>query len=112
MFICRFDHDSVRYYFNYSTVVNAPTTWAMTREEYETYYRRKFGPDGMRGLPDRLARADESGSSATKGVDFERMIAGNLAGPDKEKLNRDEMIALVMKRRADKAHAAQAVAVK
>ena len=59
-YICSFERASTRYYFDFSTVVDAPTTHAMTLAEYEHYYRQRYGEEGMRELPARLERADDA----------------------------------------------------
>lgn len=76
-------------YFEFSTVVDEPVTFLMTKTEFKKYYREQYGEVGMRGLPERLARADETGTSCRE-RSFAEMIRCNVYGPDGENLNEEE----------------------
>lgn len=84
-------------YLEWSTVVDAPVTYGMTLEEFEDYYRQQYGEQGMRGLPDRLARVETKGSSAHPTAwddgSLESLIACNRAGPDETELTLEEIAA-------------------
>lgn len=51
------------YYFDWSTIVDAPVSKPMVLDEYKEYYSNKYGTEGMRELPERLARCDKFGYS-------------------------------------------------
>lgn len=78
-FICH--HEG--HFFDWSTIVDAPVTSAMTREEYEDFYRERHGSEGMRELPARLERAMKNGTSCVDGYcsSLESLVVGNRAGP-------------------------------
>lgn len=77
-------HDG--YFFEWSTIVDAPTTYGMRREEFEVYFEKRYGAEAMRDLPDRLSRALAQGTSSLDGTSAESLIAGNRAGPDETEL--------------------------
>lgn len=80
-------------YFEWSTVVDAPITYGLTREQFEDYYRGEYGAVGMEDLPNRLARADTIGTSSLMGYkSVEEAIAGNRAGPNETELTADEIL--------------------
>lgn len=67
-------------YLIWSTVVDAPITYGMTREQLEKYWRDEYGRRGMEDLAERIGRADEKGTSAWADDDaFEtiRMLGAN-----------------------------------
>lgn len=92
-------HDG--WFFEWSTIVDAPTTEAMTREEFEQYYRDEYGRQAMDTLPQRLSRAIETGSSSLDGDSLADLVSGNRAGPDETELSLDGIIKLVMDMRAN-----------
>lgn len=73
-------------YVLWSTVVDAPLTMTMTRDQAIATY----------GL-DRIERADENGTSIVDGYPAgytpEEIVAGNRAGPDEKTLSVAEIIA-------------------
>lgn len=74
--------DSDRRLIEWSTVSDAPETPAMTREEFSDYYEREYGRRGMLGLPGRLARVDERGTSQYGADDWLDTITVNRSGPN------------------------------
>lgn len=56
------------HYLEWSTIVDAPITLGMSLDEFRAYYQDMYGrADAMYGLPDRIARADATGTSALFG---------------------------------------------
>lgn len=49
--------DGETYYLEWSTIVDAPVTYGMTRAEFERYYRREYGRAGLERLPERIKNA-------------------------------------------------------
>lgn len=97
--ICSFERATVRFFFDYSTVVDAPTSCAMTLFEYRRYYRKQNGQAGMDHLAERLTRAIANGSSAFDRETLADMVALNRAGKGETRLTVDELIDLVMTNR-------------
>jgi hypothetical protein len=79
------------YYLEWSTIVDAPVTFGMKREDFEAYYREMYGINGMRDLSKRLERADKKGTSSHYHESADDVISGNRAGPNESKLTRDEI---------------------
>lgn len=98
-YICSAEREGVRYYFDYSTVVDAPTTGAMTRREYESYYRSKYGEANTESLLSRLARADARGTSSMLHANLADILSSNRAGPNEERLTVDQVVDLVLSAR-------------
>ena len=82
-------------FFEWSTVVDAPTTMAMGEDQFRDHYRRKYGEVMMPGLDARLDRARANGTSALPNESARQLIAGNRAGPDEEEISFEDVIALV-----------------
>ena len=79
-------------FFEWSTIVDAPVTQAMTREEFEAYYGEQYGGQGLADLPERLDRAVRNGTSSMQPMSLESLVQGNRAGPDKTELKFREII--------------------
>ena len=72
-------------YFEYSTIVDAPVTAPMTKDELFEYVRREKGESGLWQLPERLRRVEERGHSASApyaNASVCCVLAGNRAGPN------------------------------
>lgn len=79
------------YYFEFSTIVDAPTTFGMSLEDFKKYYREMYGLDGMRILDERLERVERYGTSSQLKETAAEMLGGNRAGPNEEELTTDEI---------------------
>ena len=71
-------HDG--WYFEWSTIVDAPVTRGMRRDAFEEYYWEEYGNEGLREFPRRMARVDEKGTSALNYDSAEDTIICNRAG--------------------------------
>jgi len=94
-YIIRLDDEQTNrpYYLEWSTIVDAPTTYGMTLEQFTDHYRERYGSDGVHGLSARLERVAKHGSScAWEAQSAEDMISGNRAGPDETELTREQII--------------------
>src|SRR5262245_46149389 len=82
------DPDDYRY-LHWSTIVDAPTTYGMTRVELEAFTLEWDGKNGLEDLAERLARADRYGISAQPAgsTTWEREVSGNSAGPNETELD-------------------------
>jgi hypothetical protein len=79
-------------YLIWSTVVDAPTTTAMTREEFEKFYRAEYGNSSMHDLRLRMARVDTYGTSARGDDCVMSTVACNRAGPGESTLSLRQII--------------------
>lgn len=95
-FIISFERGGTRYFANWSTMVDAPTSRAMTRDEFVAEYVHEYGMSGARELPLRLERAERNGTSA---MGLDESLAGtvwlNRAGPRGEQLTLPGLIAIM-----------------
>lgn len=78
-------------YLEWSTVVDAPVTYGMTREEFEAYYRFNYGESWMEHLPERMARVEANGTSSFNCTSIEDVIAGNRAGDGEQELTLEQI---------------------
>lgn len=80
------DPSDVRY-LEWSTVVDAPVTYGLTREEIQAHIKEEYGQQGLRDLRARLERADAKGTSSWVDRSLKEAIAGNHAGENGEELD-------------------------
>ena len=64
---------------------------ALTRVELEKWYRDEYGKSGMLGLPERIKRATDTGTSAMGGT-IDGHIDSNRCGPREGKITKAEFI--------------------
>ncbi len=62
-YICHLDGK----FFEWSTVVEAPVTIAVTRDQFTEYYQQEYGRANMGDLPDRMDRAEKTSCSSRIG---------------------------------------------
>ena len=86
------------YYLEWSTIVDAPVTWGMSLSAFQDYYLHEYGNSGMKELPARLKRIEESGLSSAIGSFGIRF---NRAGKDEAQLTRNEIIKWYCVRKED-----------
>ena len=65
-FIGKLKHPKTKkeYYFEWSTIVDAPITPMMSKMEFTRYYKQMYGEEGTHELPERMKRVEEKGHSA------------------------------------------------
>jgi len=88
-------HDNQKdkdYYFFWSSVVDAPVSEGLSKEEFTKVYQMEFGLDGMRGFPERMERVEDHGSSCALGQTADDMISGNRAGDNENELTKEEIL--------------------
>lgn len=82
-------------YVDWSTVVDAPVTDVLTREQMAAYMLREYGEFNAREIEPRLARTDKNGHSAMWGkaqnLSVEEMILPNRAGEGESSLTMEEL---------------------
>ena len=82
-----------KYYFEWSTVVDAPVTYGLEKDDFLAYYKEEYGRAGMTELPARLERVELRGHSAMVTYGVDDLIADNRAGDNEECLSKEEIIA-------------------
>ena len=87
------------FFFEWSTVVDAPTSYGMPREEFEDYYRNRYGEEGSRELSQRLERAIAKGTSSRMHASAEELVRGNHAGPGEETISLEDIIRIYVTER-------------
>lgn len=88
-------HKPTNMYLEYSTVVDAPTTIAVTREEMRAYLIKRDGDGGDdgRAVDERLERAERKGSSCMlPGSTLELEVLCNLAGKNETTMSVEQFI--------------------
>lgn len=86
------DHDGTDWYLEWGSIVDAPVTNGMTREEFCIYYRDRYGRTGQLDLPGRMARVDRKDVSAWDYDSADHLLQGNRAGEDETELTREEIL--------------------
>ena len=79
------------YYFEYSTIADAPTTLGMTLADFKEYYKQMYGLDGMRNLKERLLFVEKYGTSRRFMSSTDEVLAGNRTGPEEATLSIEEI---------------------
>jgi hypothetical protein len=87
-------HAETDLYLEYSTVVDAPTTIAVTREEMRKHLIERDGHGGNGGLAvdDRLDRAKRKGSSGYLDTDLRDAIICNRAGRGETEMTYEQFV--------------------
>lgn len=92
-YIVKLPCDGEDFFLEWSSIVDAPVTYGMTLEEFETYYKEMYGQQGMQNLPERMARVNESGTSDAISRDpVKEWLEYNRAGEDESQLTFEEII--------------------
>lgn len=76
-------------YLEWSSIVDAPTTYGMTLDELTEHIRYQQGVAGLYELPYRLERVEKTGSSEIGGSIDD--VKYNRAGPNETKLTVEEI---------------------
>jgi len=87
------ERDGKDYYMEWSTIVDAPVTYGLSKEEFEEYYGEEYGNDGMLKLPVRMERVERKGTSGRPPFDdLNELIDFNRAGEAESCLSVPELI--------------------
>ena len=81
-------------YVEWSTVVDAPVSWIMDRDQLAAHIQCRFGEVGLEDLDERLARCEKRGHSAFwpgAGDSIDDLIRGNHAAADGTELTLDQL---------------------
>ena len=85
-------------YMEWSTIVDAPMSALMPREQFVRYYMERYQDEyedrnhARRHLDRRIARASARGTNAHSGVSAEQLLACNSAGLNEKALTPSEML--------------------
>ncbi len=80
------------YYMEWSTVVDAPVTFGLSREAFEEYYQERYRPADYSELSKRMNRVEKWGTSSIDGETAEEMIIANRAGENETELTYEEIL--------------------
>lgn len=79
-------------YVEWSTIVDAPVTYTMTREQMLSYLDRKDGERSYDENRQRLNRTDLTGTSFHDATSLKNLISGNRAGEKETRITLEEII--------------------
>lgn len=79
------------YYLEWSSIVDAPVTFGMKRDEFEAYHLAEYGRNGHQNFEQRMAMVDQHGSSSMYNHSAKDVISINRAGEDEAELTLDEI---------------------
>lgn len=89
------------YYLEWSTISDRPSTYGMSLDELKAFVKDEYGKEGLRDLPDRLARLDAKGTSFHGDGDAISTILCNRAGVGETKLTYRQIVEMYCKRSGD-----------
>lgn len=91
-YICH--HDG--HFFLWSSIVDAPVTFGMTRHEFEEHWRDEYGRRGLEDLGPRIERALAKGTSSMLHPSLLALTRFNRAGFKGNTLTFDEIIRIYL----------------
>lgn len=86
------DETNVNYYLEWSSVVDAPVTRGMSKDDFIDYYLGKYGTSSLGELNDRMMRVEGKGTSAILYTSALDLISVNRAGKDESNLTFNEIL--------------------
>lgn len=84
--------DNKDYYLEWSTVVDAPVTHGMGREQFTEYYTKRYGTEGARDLPERFDTVEKKGTSSHFEKSVDEVIWSNRAGDNETHLDLEGLL--------------------
>ena len=93
-YIIKLPCDGDDYYLLWSSIVDAPVSYGMTLGEFLEEYKERYGTQGMEGLPERMKRVEESGTSdrISRAPVRKWIESYNRAGENETQLTFDEIV--------------------
>lgn len=91
-FIVKLTDQKTDYYLMWSTVVDAPITMGLSREEFKEWYQEEYGNHGMIDFDSRIERVDAKGTSSMMDKNVEETVRFNRAGPKGAPISLQEII--------------------
>ncbi len=99
------DTDGTEYWFLWSTIVDAPTTFGMTEKEYEQDYLYQFGQRSKLDLEQAMVRARQKGCGFFGTTSLDDLMNGrNHAGKGGQRLTKEEIIEWYLRKKEDPPH--------
>jgi hypothetical protein len=87
------DRDNKDHYLMWSTIVDAPVTYGMTKEAVTDYFRERFGTEGMKGFDELMNLVEKSGVSLVPPYDdLDSYMNFNRAGKNETCISKQEII--------------------
>jgi len=96
-YIIKLNDGEKDYYLEYSSVVDAPTSFGMSLEEFKEFYRDEYGREGFDRLEQRLKRVEEKGTSEHNADNVDDTIGCNRAGKRETRLTKQQIIEVYCK---------------
>ena len=85
------DKTNKDYYLEWSSVIDAPTTYGLELEEFKRHYAAQYGALGIEALPKLLAQVENTGTSSFF-QDIQGLLNYNRAGDDREHLDKEGIL--------------------
>lgn len=79
-------------YVEWSTIVDAPVTYILTRKEMLKYLDERYGTVSFEENRERLDRTDKNGTSFHEMTHAEELICSNRAGENEEKITLEQIL--------------------
>lgn len=83
---------NIDYYFEWSSIVDAPVTYGQPLEYFKKYYQKEYGNSGMKEIDERLKRVEEFGTSSYFNKSFDDLIIVNRAGEHETQLTKQQIL--------------------
>ena len=90
-YIIKLSDKRENFYLEWSTIIDAPTTYGMSLEEFKEYYKEQYGNEGMQELPTRLERVERTGCSGHDAT-LDDLLSCNRAGNKEGRISKKEII--------------------
>lgn len=94
-YICKLSDGFRPFYFEWSTIVDAPVTYGMLREDFIAYYLRRYGETSKTDLDIRLSRVEATGTSCMDQT-LDEVLSCNRAGPKETHADRAQLLQLLV----------------
>jgi hypothetical protein len=92
-YIIKLEDGKKEYYLEWSTIVDAPVTFGMSKEDFLKHYVHEYGHSRtiLSELDRRMERVEETGTSARDRT-LAQVLEFNRAGPSEKCLTREQII--------------------
>ena len=104
-YILKLEDDGKEYFLEWSTIVDAPVSYAMQYDEFRDFYQQEYGRSKMAEFEERIARARAKGTSSMLHESADDIIDWNRAGPNETNLSKEEIIEKYIRQRGNKIRA-------
>ena len=80
------------YYLEWSSIVDAPTTYGLSLKEFKAYWKDEYGRNGMKGLPALLKRVETYMTSERTMATLDYYFRNNRAGKNETCLDKEGIL--------------------